>query len=260
MDTLRFAAHYVKANFQIALEYRVSFWAQVFAMVINDAMWIAFWGLFFRRFPVVQGYGFQDVVLLWAVVALAFGLTAGLCGNAWRFGSQVAQGELDFFLVLPKPVLLHLVVSRMSVSAWGDVLFALGLFLALVRPQPGHLALFLVLAVTSAAIMTAYAVVVNSLAFWLGQAEGLAREFTSALIIFSTYPSALFSGAVKVLLFTAVPAGFVAYVPVELLRSWDWSRAALLAGATAASLLLAATVFRAGLRRYESGNLLAMRG
>jgi viologen exporter family transport system permease protein len=259
MNLVRFVAHYVRANFQIALEYRVSFWAQVFAMVVNDAMWIAFWGLFFKRFPVVRGYGFDEVVLLWAVAAMGFGLTAGLCGNAWRFGAQVAQGELDFYLVLPKPVLLHLVVSGMSVSAWGDVLFALGLFGALVRPGPGLLARFLVLAATSATIMTAYAVVVNWLAFWLGQSEGLAREFVSALLIFSTYPSTLFNGAVKVLLFTAVPAGFVAYVPVELLRSRGWSRAALMAGAAGVAVTLAVVVFGAGLRRYESGNLLAMR-
>jgi ABC-2 type transport system permease protein len=259
MALARFVLHYVRANFQIALEYRVSFWAQVFAMIVNDAMWIVFWGLFFQRFPTVQGYGFQDVVMLWSVVALAFGLTAGLCGNAWRFGAQVAQGDLDFYLVLPKPVLLHVMISGMSVSAWGDVLFATGLFGALVRPDPGKLALFLLLATTSAAIMTAYAVVVNSLAFWLGQADGLAREFISALLIFSTYPGVLFTGAVKVLLFTVVPAGFVAYIPVELLRRWDWSLALLLAAAVGATALAAVAVFRAGLRRYESGNLLAMR-
>src|SRR5215510_11112566 len=107
MGLLRFVLFYVRANFLIALSYRVGFWAQVFSMVVNDALWIAFWGLFFQRFPTVQGYGFQDVVLLWSVAALAFGLTTGLCGNAWRFGAQVAQGELDFYLVLPKPVLLH---------------------------------------------------------------------------------------------------------------------------------------------------------
>ena len=259
MALARFVLHYVRANFQIALEYRVSFWAQVFAMIVNDAMWILFWGLFFQRFPTVKGYGFQDVVMLWSVVALAFGLTAGLCGNAWRFGAQVAQGELDFYLVLPKPVLLHVMISGMSVSAWGDVLFATGLFCALVHPDPGKLAMFLLLGTTSAAIMTAYAVVVNSLAFWLGQADGLAREFISALLIFSTYPGVLFTGAVKVLLFTVIPAGFVAYIPVELLRRWDWSLALLLAAAAGVAAFAAVAIFGAGLRRYESGNLLAMR-
>ena len=72
-------------------------------------------------------------------------------------------------------------------------------------------------------------------------------------------PRVLFTGAVKVLLFTVIPAGFVAYIPVELLRRWDWSLALLLAGVAGGAALAARLVFDAGLRRYESGNLLAMR-
>jgi hypothetical protein len=49
----------------------------------------------------VSATGVFVALLLWAAAALAFGLTTGLCGNAWRFGSQVARGGLDFFLVLP---------------------------------------------------------------------------------------------------------------------------------------------------------------
>lgn len=257
---LGFLAHYVRANFQVALEYRVSFWAQVFAMALNDAMWIGFWAIFFSRFSVVRGYRFEDLVTVWAVVALAFGLATGLFGNAWRFATQVAQGELDFYLVMPKPVLLHVIVSRMSVSAWGDALFGIGVFVVLVRPSPTTLALYLVLSLTAMVIFVSYGIAANALAFWLGNAEGVARELQNALLIFSTYPSSLFTGGVRVVLFTVVPAGLVAYVPVELLRDWSWPRAAVLVAMAAGSAALATLVFHAGLRRYESGNLLAMRG
>jgi ABC-2 type transport system permease protein len=257
---LGFLAHYVGANFQMALEYRVSFWAQVFAMVLNDAMWIGFWALFFGRFSVVRGYRFEDLVTLWAVVALAFGLATGIFGNAWRFATQVAQGELDFYLVMPKPVLLHVIVSRMSVSSWGDALFGVGVFVVLVRPSPAALALYLVLSLAAMVIVVCYGIVANALAFWLGNAEGVARELQNALLMFSTYPSSLFTGGVRVVLFTVVPAGLVAYVPVELLREWSWMQALSLLLAAAAAVALATLVFYAGLRRYESGNLLAMRG
>jgi len=105
-----------------------------------------------------------------------------------------------------------------------------------------------------------YAIIVNSLAFWLGNASGLTSQLQSSLILFSTYPSQLFSGYVRLLLFTAIPAGFLAYIPVQLLREWSWTLAGELAAVSAASLLAATAVFYVGLRRYESGNLLAMRG
>lgn len=256
---VRFVAAYVKANFEIALEYRAAFWAQVFGMLLNDAMWLAFWGLFFRRFQTVRGYEFRDVVMVWAVAALAFGLATGLFGNAWRFATQIAQGGLDFYLVLPKPVLLHLAISAMDVSAWGDVLFGLSQFLLFVQPSPGRLALFMLVCLAAMAVLVAYGIAANSLAFWLGNAEGVARELQNTLLIFSTYPSALFGGVAKLLLFTVVPAGFVTYVPVDLLRSWSWPLAGALAGAAVLSVALAGAIFSLGLRRYESGNLLAMR-
>ena len=77
--------------------------------------------------------------------------------------------------------------------------------------------------------------------------------------MFSTYPTTLFSGMVRVLLFTALPAGFIAYVPVRFLREWQLWQLAVLLGAAGFFTLLAGLVFQLGLRRYESGNLVAMR-
>jgi ABC-2 type transport system permease protein len=161
--------------------------------------------------------------------------------------------------VLPKPVLLHVLVSRMSVSAWGDTLFGLGCYLALARPAPGEVALFLALSLFGATRFVAYAVLVNAAAFWLGNAESFSEQVQGALLTFSLYPGSLFSGAVKVVLFTQVPAGLITWVPVGLIRSWDWGVAATLGAAGAGAVCLAVVVFYAGLRRYESGNLLAMR-
>jgi len=260
MKLVRFVADYLKANLQVALEYRAAFWAQVFSMIVNDAMWLTFWALFFASFGTVRGYGFPDVAVLWAFVAFVVGVSTGVFGGCWDFARKIAQGELDFFLVLPKPVLLHLVVSSSIWSAWGDALFGLGVFCFVVRPAPPMVAAFLALSLASAAIFISYAIAVNSLAFWLGNASGLTGQLQSSLILFSTYPSQLFSGYVRLLLFTAIPAGFVAYVPVQLLHEWSWGLAGGLLTVAVVSAALATTVFYTGLRRYESGNLLAMRG
>src|SRR5919202_1251584 len=165
MKLVRFVADDVKANIQVALEYRAAFWAQVFSMILNDAMWIAFWALFFASFGQVRGYGFSEVAVLWAFVAFVFGVSTGVFGGCWGFARKVAQGELDFFLVLPKPVLLHLAVSTSIWSAWGDALFGFGLFVLVVRPPAQMAASFVALSLVSSAIVVSYAVIVNSLAF-----------------------------------------------------------------------------------------------
>src|SRR6266542_1770525 len=162
MRLLRFVADYLKAHLQVALEYRAAFWAQVFSMVLNDAMWLTFWALFFGSFGSVRGYGFGDVATLWAFVAFCGGLATGVFGGCWGFARKVAQGELAFFLVLPKPVLLHLAVSSSIWSAWGDALFGLGVLLFIVRPAPLVVGAFLLLSVAAVTIFVSYAIIVNS--------------------------------------------------------------------------------------------------
>ncbi|MBV9614737.1 MAG: ABC-2 family transporter protein, partial [Ktedonobacteraceae bacterium] len=85
-------------------------------------------------------------------------------------------------------------------------------------------------------------------------------QMYGALVSFSTYPMSIFNGAVRVLLFTLIPAGFVSFVPLQLLHQFTWPLMSLMTGATALIILAAIGAFELGLRRYESGNLLGMQG
>ena len=255
----RFVLAYLRANLQGALEYRISFVSQVFAMMLNDAMWLVFWLAYFDKFQVVEGWGREEIVTLWAVVAAGFGLATTFCGNLFRLAGIVVRGELDIYLSLPKPTLPHLLISRMSITAPGDILFGVLGFLWFVRPDPGQLALFAVCTVTSGTIIVVFGVLSQSLVFWLGNAEALGEQLTNALINFSTYPTPIFRGIVKAALFTLIPAGFIAYVPVRLFQVFTWPLFLGLLGFTAFGIVLAALVFSWGLRRYESGNLILIR-
>src|SRR3712207_1580262 len=93
---LGFIRRHILANLQGALEYRTSFVSQVMAMLINDAIWLIFWLAYFTSFPLVAGWGRDDIVTLWAVIAVAFGAAASLFGGAFRIAGMIVRGELDF--------------------------------------------------------------------------------------------------------------------------------------------------------------------
>ncbi len=80
-----------------------------------------------------------------------------------------------------------------------------------------------------------------------------------ALVSLSSYPTVIFHGIIKAVLFTLIPAGFLSYVPVQLLRAFSWPLLGGLVLFTVAITAAAIGVFQAGLRRYESGNLVLMR-
>jgi len=74
------------------LEYRGAFLTQVVAMILNNCLWVVFWGLFFTRLTVLRGWTVQDVITLWAIAASGFGLAHAICGNALQISNLIVQG------------------------------------------------------------------------------------------------------------------------------------------------------------------------
>ena len=249
---------YVVVNLKGEMEFRASFISQIIFMMLNNLFAMFFWLVFFSKFHEIRGWGSRDVLLLWAVGAASFGIANGICGNCMRLHRLITDGQLDYYLTLPKNTLFQLLVSRMSPSSWGDALFGIILGLVVLRGATAY-ATYAVVLLLSATVLLSFCVILGSIAFWTGSAEGIFSTAINALISFTLYPEALFTGVIRVVLFTALPAGFITYVPVSLLRHFDWGRLGILAAAAVTLMALASWVFGRGLRRYESGNLIVMR-
>lgn len=257
---LGLAGAYVRLNLRAQLEYRGAFIAQVAAMFLNDGVWVVFWALFFTRFPVLRGWAITDVITVWAIAAAGFGLAHAIYGNVLTLAGLIAQGQLDAWMLYPRALLPHLLLGRMNASAWGDVLFGYAVYLGFVRPDLPHLLLFIALSLSTSVVFVGFGVLTGSLSFFLGNAASLAEQWRFAMLTFSTYPAVLFDGAIKLLLYTLIPAGFVSYLPIEALRTMSLGTAGLALAGALAILAVGVAVFYLGLRRYESGNLMEMRG
>lgn len=243
-----------------AMAYRGAFLLQVFGMLLNDVMLLFFWAVLFNRFPTLNGWALRDVVALYGIVAVGFGLATAVCGNSGRVAHIIAGGDLDYYLVLPADPLLHLLVSRSSLPSWGDILFGVVVYIVAMPERWMTLPLFFLLGVLSGLIFVAFSVIVGSLAFWIGQSQDLAMQLRNAMLTFGLYPVDIFPGTVRVLLYTLIPAAFVGSIPAMLLAEFRWGRLLGLVAVTAALIAAARLVFNCGLRRYESGNLVTARG
>jgi ABC-2 type transport system permease protein len=257
---LRFGLRYISLNFSAAMEYRGAFLAQCIGMALNDLVLFIFWAIYFARFGDVGGWGLRDVVLVWAVAAASVGLAAALFGNSLRVATIIVQGQLDYYLSLPKEALVHVLVSRMGLAGWGDVCFGVLAFVFFGPLDPLSVVLYIVLVLLSLTIMVSFMVLAGSLAFFIGSAEAAAFQAQQAVVTFALYPGSMYQGWIKVLLFTAIPSGFISHVPASLLRSFDASLFAVLIAFAVGLGCAAAFVFSLGLRRYESGNLVMPRG
>lgn len=255
----RFVVTCWKLNLASAMEYRLSFMLLAGMMFVNNFIWLFFWQLFFERFPVVQGWELRDVMLLWAVSAGGFGWASMLFGNFHRIAAIVSSGQLDVFLSQPKPILLNVLISRMSITAAGDFIFGIVVFAMVGDLTLAGIAAFALGLLISGTLFIGVMIAAGSFAFYIGNAEGLSQQAFNMFIALTTYPSAIFRGWVKLLLFTVVPAGVISFLPIGLMRNFDpWFVAGALA-MTALFVGIGTALFRSGLKRYVSGNAIAMR-
>lgn len=254
-NELKFLKTLAGVNLASAMEYRASFLSQIFGMMINNGIYFVFWLIFFDRFGTIRGYNIDEIYLLFAIVTFGYGIAYMFAGNtSGNLAYLIAQGRLDYYLVFPRNLLLHVVFSRMIVSAIGDLTFGVVAYLFTGRFQPIEILLFLLLSVLVALVLIAFAILAGSLAFFMGNSQQASHQLNMTLLTFSLYPNSLFSGAARFMLYTIVPAAFVGAVPVQIIQERNGLLLLGLVGVVVVMWGVATAVFYIGLRRYESGS------
>jgi ABC-2 type transport system permease protein len=254
MRELKFLIAVWQANLQSIMEYRIPFLMQVIGMMLNDFFYFTIWIIFFERFKDVRGWGIGDMYITYGVLASAFGLVALLFGNSFNLSEIINNGRLDYYLSLPRPVLLHAVASRTIASGMGD--FTYGFLSYALSGQftwDGFLR-FILAMILAATVFAAFLILVQSLAFWMGVISNLTGLAVNAMLTFGIYPITLFDNYAKLILFTLIPAAFIGAVPAAFIRVFTWQTLAELLAGAVAFLFLAVSLFRLGLKRYESGS------
>lgn len=227
---------------------------QMAIMIINDLVWVIFWVLFFDRVGTLGGWDRDSILVLQAVLTTAGGLSLGLFANGRRIGAMAVGGDLDAVLALPVAPLPFVLLRRIEPVNLGDVAFGIGLFVIACDPTPARTLAFVLVVLASATLLTGFLVLTGALAFFIGRSESGELGFHSMLLL-GAYPVDLFAGAIRVMLFTVVPAAFIAAVPAGLVDDFDPGRALALGLAAAAFATAASVTFTLGLRRYTSGSV-----
>ena len=251
---LTFVSALVRTNLRATLALRGAFLIQAAFMAVNNLTFFVFWWVLMRRVDSLRGWHLADVELLFGVVAVSFGLTVTVAGGVRHLGRFIEEGELDTLLTQPRAVLVYALGLRSQPSGVGDFLSGMA-FIAMsgaVSWRTGPVVIAAVAA--SVLVLLACGIAFFSLAFWLGRVDTIARQLWDLLITFSLYPDALFGGVLRLALFTLLPAGFVGYLPVRLVRDPSMEHVVLLLAAAAGYLAAAVFIFDRGLRRYASGS------
>jgi ABC-2 type transport system permease protein len=243
----------LRASLREAWGNRGGMFIEMGMMIVNDAVWLIFWGLFFRITPVVNGWEYRDTLLLQACLTVAGGISLGVFSNARHIGPLALNGEIDAALTLPSHPLAHLIARRIDAIFLGDFVFGITMFFVACQPTMVRTLWFFGCALLASVLITSFMVLTSSTAFFTGRPEGGELSF-HGIVLFAAYPIDLVGGSAKMLLYTVIPSAFVASVPVRLINEPDLGRLATMVGVTCCFALLSVWVFTIGLRRYTSGS------
>lgn len=251
---------FLKMNLASALEYRASFFMQVFGMVLSNSSFIFFWWLTFSKIGgTVAGYRFEDILFIWAVTSTGFGLGHILFDNVTSLTPLIISGELDTFILQPCNVLMNVLCCRTSLSSYGDFVYGVLIMCLFYIKEPSAWICYIFGSLMCAVVLTAATLFAHTLTFYLGDASLIGQFVTEFLVSFSTYPEKIYGPFVRAFMYSVIPAGVAVHIPLRLFHSFGIKEFVISLGWGIVYCILAGAFFYRGLRKYESGNVISTR-
>ena len=169
---------------------------------------------------------------------------------------MILKGELDSFLLQPKDVCINVLAARTEVSAWGDLVYGIVLYLMVQGFILPKFLLFCTFIIASGLLMGSIMFSAESLTFFLGNATAISRLVTEFLISSTLYPEGIYRGAVRLVIYSLIPAGFIVFTPLRIWKFFSWKSLGFLILIDLMYVAGSYFLFKLGLKRYESGNLI----
>lgn len=258
MFLLRFIWLAICTNLKLSFALRGAFFITLIVTVIKQLLFLIAWSFFFGRYKMVQGWTFENMILAYGILCFAMGFVEAFFYGIKELPQIIENGQLDTFLLQPKSILLNVGLSKGDVSALGEVVTGI-LLIGYSGYFGSALPIILLLMVITTLFMFALLLYLSCIAFFMQNASDFIKELNLNAIIVATQPNAAYSGAFKIFTFTILPVAFLSYFPVEYFRTGLWYYLFITLAGTSIFFGVAYGLFKRGLKRYESGNMMFSR-
>jgi ABC-2 type transport system permease protein len=258
LKNLKFLGLALITNIKITVSLKASFFLTILIVILKQLLFLVTWNFFFEKYKVVHGWNFNSMLFMYGNVCFAMGIVEGFFYGFRDLARMIETGQIDNFLLQPKNIILNIAVSKGDITNLGEILTGL-----LLIGYSGYLfkSFFTVILILimGSIFMFSLILYLACIAFFIRDAGDFIRELRLNSIIMATQPLSAFRGALKMLSFTVLPVAFLSYFPVEHLRTGLWHYLLLTIIGTILFFAVACALFYKGIRRYESGNMFAVR-
>lgn len=252
--------HFLKTaictNFKLSVALRAAFLITLCIVIAKHLLYLVTWNVFFARYKTVQGWNFEEMLLMYGIVSFSIGIVEVFFYGLKELPRMIEMHQLDVFLLQPKNLILNVAMSKGDISAIGEVI--LGILLMIYSGYFLSPAIVLVGFLGPVFIFSFY-LYLSSLAFFITNSTNFIRELYQNANIVATQPNSAYRGLFRIFTLTLLPTAFISFFPIEYFRTGLLQYLFLTALGTGIFFSTACWIFYCGLKRYESGSNIVLR-
>jgi ABC-2 type transport system permease protein len=237
--------------------YRADFVISFAASALQNGATLVFLTGVFANIHQLEGWSFQELVLIWGLAVITTHLANGFLDVPHRINGYIQRGRLDQLLVRPPAPLFQIAgEGGVTLPALGPVCVGVVAILT-VLPElqlPWWGMLYLPLAIAGGVLaMFGAQLIVACLNFWFINAQSLLTMVTW-MYQFGQYPVSIFALPLRFLLTWVLPYAMMGFYPAAfLLRGGEYRVYGLLAPLVGVFFFgLSLLFWRVALRHYQS--------
>jgi ABC-2 type transport system permease protein len=242
---------------KILMEYRVNFIIGASSTIFLQAAGLLTIWVVMSQIPSLNGWSFDEVLLIYGLVTLAKSINHMFADNLWTVGqSYIRTGGFDRFLVRPIDPLFHLLADRFCHDGIGNFLVGSALVISASKGiqigwTPAHISYLIVAVISGGLIFIALNLITCVSAFWIMDSVPVMRlVFDNHL--FAQYPLTIYPKAIGIWLTWIIPYGFASFYPASHLLGYNIGYLAWLGPVIAVVLVIFAyRVWLFGLKHYS---------
>lgn len=251
-------AKFVIMHIKSQMQYKLSFFLMMLGQFLVSFTLFLGITFMFSRFSSVNGFTYQQVLLCFAVVLIAFSIAECFGRGFDMFPSMIGNGEFDRVLVRPRREILLVLASKIEFSRMGRLIQAIIMF-CIAIPEGGVnwspdkiFTLFLMIS-CGVVVFFGLFLVYAAVSFFTIEGIEFMNIFTDGGREFGSYPFSVYGQGVLKFLTYCIPLALFQYYPLLYLLEMEESILYMLTPLLGLVFIVLCYAFwRFGLRRYKS--------
>ena len=245
-------------NLSKEMQNRGSFITQILFIIINNTTFFFQWKILFSLKKNYNQYSLNDILVLCALISLSYGIANLLFNNVYNIPELILTGKLDSYIIQPNNILFNVIISKSAPSAIGDIIYGY-ILIAITGVTFYRILIFSILGLLGALTFTSFLSIAGSLSFWFRYSDSILVNLNTAIICTAMYPEDIFHGVAKLFLFFVLPTGLMIYIPAKIISSFNMLLFLIVAIVSVFLFLTSFFIFKLGLKKYSSTNLMTPR-